>query len=204
MGIGEFLGGVTPIVRGHCDSCGFVRNIWVSELHLDEVPCDHRKRGCVGVLTKAYVGPKAGVPSHLSGSRRCSCPDETRAPDAASSSSSSSLGQASSGQQDVNEECPVCCEPLKMTDAAMRCRGCAGHRHYFHAACLASWIRQCQKDDNDPNCPICRGPLLVHKRRLGDFLRSAGGSLEQEEGPHCNVCMNMQKPPLEMRRAGLK
>eukprot|EP01047_Picozoa_sp_COSAG01_P032238 COSAG01_NODE_2321_length_7911_cov_39.033666_1_plen_384_part_00 len=74
------LKGLAPIVRGRCTECGFPRNLWVKELS-DTVPCDHRARGCCGVLEIAYKGPKKLIPPELTADA-CSC-DEREAREAA-------------------------------------------------------------------------------------------------------------------------
>lgn len=172
MGFGEWLDAATPIVRGQCTKCGFSRNIWVSELGEGDIKCDHRNRGCVGVLVKAYVGPKSGLPRHLT--QKCSCPDvrNSSVGSCSAAASSSSCCAAQLPEDHEEEECPICTEPIQFADAAMRCRGTGGKRHYFHETCLTGWIRQCREDGRQPDCPSCRGPLQVHKRRLGEFLQT--------------------------------
>jgi hypothetical protein len=64
--------GLTPVVRGRCTECGFVRNLWVKEL-AGVIPCDHRDNGCRGELKAAYSGPKKNVPPELSNPPQCSC-----------------------------------------------------------------------------------------------------------------------------------
>mmetsp|Transcript_45850 Transcript_45850/g.132780 ORF Transcript_45850/g.132780 Transcript_45850/m.132780 type:complete len:278 (+) Transcript_45850:35-868(+) len=70
-------------------------------------------------------------------------------------------------------DCAICCEPLLLTDAAMRCAGRAGCHHYGHAACLAKWVESCRRDGAAPSCPTCRGPLQLHRRRLREFLQQS-------------------------------
>merc|ERR1712187_69136 len=79
------------------------------------------------------------------------------------------------------DECSICTDNVLHADAAMRCLGNGGKNHYFHAACLAAWIRQCSQDGNGPTCPQCRGPVQVRARRLEDFLRDEGGKLKAED-----------------------
>jgi hypothetical protein len=71
----------------------------------------------------------------------------------------------------VVEDCPICQEALTPAQAAMRCRGGPTQKHhYYHAGCLAKWIQDARLKDESPTCPMCRGPLQVNTRRLGDFL----------------------------------
>jgi len=67
-------------------------------------------------------------------------------------------------------ECPVCMEAINEADAAMRCRGTGGHRHYFHSQCLSRWASTCQGNWSAATCPVCRGGVDVHSERLSDFL----------------------------------
>jgi len=78
-------------------------------------------------------------------------------------------------------ECAICCEDLNLADAAMRCLGDGGRKHYFHASCLAAWIRQCQRDGAEATCPNCRGPVQVRAHRLEEFLQDKRGQLSAED-----------------------
>jgi len=69
-------------------------------------------------------------------------------------------------------ECPVCMDPINPNDSAMRCRGDAGVCHLFHARCLTPWLETCRTRNTIASCPVCRGPVQVHKRRLQQFLES--------------------------------
>lgn len=97
--------------------------------------------------------------------------------DAPNSSSSPHL------QQECHDigACSICTEEIVLADAAMRCAGQGGKKHYFHAQCLTSWVRQCQTAGNGVTCPECRGPVQVQARRLEDFLRRKGGQLHVED-----------------------
>jgi len=81
-------------------------------------------------------------------------------------------GSASGGVESENEasECPICMEYIQPNDAAMRCVGVNGIHHYFHAGCLRRWISSAEERGQVSNCPICRGRLQFHGRRLQDFL----------------------------------
>eukprot|EP00927_Polykrikos_kofoidii_P034014 TRINITY_DN28857_c0_g1_i1.p1 TRINITY_DN28857_c0_g1~~TRINITY_DN28857_c0_g1_i1.p1 ORF type:complete len:345 (+),score=53.79 TRINITY_DN28857_c0_g1_i1:99-1037(+) len=245
---------LTPIVRGRCDRCGMSRNIWMNEI-VDDLPCDHRDRGCTGFLKICYTGPKAFFNESTSG---CTCPprahrgmEATMAgvpPSNAAATSVAGEGivpqliemgfpgnaavQASSrfssvepavewlmspeGQRAVETcgssgggtvadrsasgtpassaaaaastvptsevyECSICTEDMTNEDAAMRCNGVGGKKHYFHAHCLLSWVRQCQRDGNTPTCPECRGPVQIRPCRLSEFLEKKGSRLNHEE-----------------------
>eukprot|EP00930_Biecheleria_cincta_P077676 TRINITY_DN64988_c0_g1_i1.p1 TRINITY_DN64988_c0_g1~~TRINITY_DN64988_c0_g1_i1.p1 ORF type:complete len:477 (+),score=53.80 TRINITY_DN64988_c0_g1_i1:61-1491(+) len=48
---------------------------------------------------------------------------------------------------DGNFECPICLEPIAVTDPIRRCRP---NSHPFHAACFSTWAQI------DPTCPVCR------------------------------------------------
>lgn len=66
-------------------------------------------------------------------------------------------------------------------DSAMRCSGTGGRAHLFHAECLTEWLRSCQSRQQTPSCPVCRGPVQIHARRLRDFLSSdASRKLDDE------------------------
>ena len=73
------------------------------------------------------------------------------------------------GEEENEEECPVCMESISNTDACMRCSGSGGRHHYFHAHCLTRWIRQC-RDRDRPTCPVCRQNLEFNRGRLSEFL----------------------------------
>lgn len=77
--------------------------------------------------------------------------------------------------------CVICTEDLNLADAAMRCAGHHGKRHYFHVPCLTSWVRQCRQDNQAPTCPTCRGPLQVQTARLHEFLADQSGNLSAED-----------------------
>lgn len=85
--------------------------------------------------------------------------------------------------QDIDlGECAICCEELLFADAAMRCSGSGGKRHYFHAHCLTAWIRQCQQAGSEPpTCPECRGPVQIRPRRLEEFLQEKGSKLNEAD-----------------------
>merc|ERR1712216_397119 len=90
------------------------------------------------------------------------------------------MGAAGSASLDLGE-CTICTEELLLADAAMRCNGDGGKRHYFHAHCLTSWIRQCRSNNNEVTCPECRGPVQVRPQRLEEFLREKGERLRAED-----------------------
>jgi len=75
----------------------------------------------------------------------------------------------------LDDDCVICQEPLQLSDAAMRCAGHGGAHHYCHAACLAEWIGRCQREERQPECPTCRGPLQLNRRRLRHFLEGGTG-----------------------------
>eukprot|EP00667_Euglena_gracilis_P020594 EG_transcript_22321 len=95
------------------------------------------------------------------------------------------------------DDCPICQESICLADAAMRCFG-DGHdkRHYFHASCLAQWIRKCSAASARPTCPMCRGPIQVNSRRLGEFLSQKGGDLDEQDN---EVLRNLCRPPNQRR-----
>mmetsp|Transcript_79138 Transcript_79138/g.177311 ORF Transcript_79138/g.177311 Transcript_79138/m.177311 type:complete len:202 (-) Transcript_79138:26-631(-) len=78
-------------------------------------------------------------------------------------------------------QCSICTEDLLLQDAAMRCSGHGGKKHYFHSHCLAAWVRQCKRTGASATCPECRGPVQVRPRRLEEFLRKKGGCLDEED-----------------------
>lgn len=110
----------------------------------------------------------------------------TNDPATASCGSHSTLPSACSTAMDVDleeiGECSICTEELISADAAMRCAGSGGKRHYFHAHCLTEWVRQCQQAGNGPpTCPECRGPVQIRPRRLAEFLQEKGSKLSAED-----------------------
>eukprot|EP00812_Abedinium_dasypus_P005596 NODE_1702_length_1079_cov_252.522461.p1 GENE.NODE_1702_length_1079_cov_252.522461~~NODE_1702_length_1079_cov_252.522461.p1 ORF type:complete len:249 (-),score=64.74 NODE_1702_length_1079_cov_252.522461:252-998(-) len=179
-----FLDRISPVIRGLCDECGASRNIFIQELGGD-LPCHHYPRGCRGRLKMAYTGPKAFIPKELL--VRCRCAErEALAAGEVDADVGDSSAAASSGEMDVAllevADCSVCIEELHPADAAMRCAGLGGKRHYFHAACLTDWIRQCQRSDaNEASCPECRGPVQVQRRCLQEFLEDAHEGLNAED-----------------------
>jgi len=97
-----------------------------------------------------------------------------------------SAGAASSGssahacaQPEQIGECSICVEELYTSQAAMRCCGQGGRKHYFHAGCLNSWVQQCKQQGLQPTCPECRGPVQVRPVVLRRFLE--GGKLDEQE-----------------------
>mmetsp|Transcript_10217 Transcript_10217/g.20484 ORF Transcript_10217/g.20484 Transcript_10217/m.20484 type:complete len:283 (+) Transcript_10217:89-937(+) len=218
-----FLKTLAPIIRGRCDACGDSRNLWVSEMGAEAVPCSHRDRGCTGHYQVVYTGPKAFIPRELE-NVQCTCGSLPCAPggtlaallemgfseaaareaaercggvDAAvdwltasgaeasgapccASASSSQAACAGGAHEDIGE-CAICTEDLLLADAAMRCAGEGGKRHYFHAHCLTAWVRQCRGDGQVPTCPECRGPVQVRPRRLEEFLQQKGSKLDAED-----------------------
>lgn len=102
-----------------------------------------------------------------------------------SASASSAAAPAGVAQQPHPEEehgeCPICYEAISAGDAAMRCSGDGGIHHYFHAACLQQWIRQCRSGQS-ATCPVCRGTVQFNGQRLDAFLQSpSAGNLDEEE-----------------------
>ena len=88
-------------------------------------------------------------------------------------------GDAAGAEGAEAYECPVCFDDIAEDDAAMRCAGAGGRAHYFHAHCLSQWAEQCRGQWSDATCPVCRGGVEVHSRRLAQFLDSS----ESTEGP---------------------
>jgi hypothetical protein len=89
-------------------------------------------------------------------------------------------------EQETKEEyqCPVCFDSIHPSAAAMRCDGSGGHPHYFHAHCLSSWVRACRQQNNESNCPVCRGGVQIHEQRLEQFLESAEQQQQQQHQQH--------------------
>ena len=77
---------------------------------------------------------------------------------------------------EVDYECPVCFDSIEPQSATMRCDGSGGRCHYFHAHCLNSWIHACQQQGNSTNCPVCRGSVEIHGRRLEQFLQTTSAT----------------------------
>lgn len=173
---------VVPIIRGRCNVCGDSRNLWVSELGQDALPCNHRDRGCSGCYEVVYTGPKALLLAEHD-NVQCTC----RALALGGDASSGGVGERAAAADISSEasfpvgECSICTEELLPASAAMRCAGVGGKKHYFHAHCLGAWARQCQSGGIGASCPECRGPVQVRPRRLGDFLRDKGSQLGAED-----------------------
>eukprot|EP00931_Biecheleriopsis_adriatica_P102593 TRINITY_DN77538_c0_g1_i1.p1 TRINITY_DN77538_c0_g1~~TRINITY_DN77538_c0_g1_i1.p1 ORF type:complete len:223 (-),score=54.90 TRINITY_DN77538_c0_g1_i1:70-738(-) len=102
-------------------------------------------------------------------------------PEGQAASLAASNSQSSCAPAPEVEECSICCEDLVLADAAMRCAGHGGKKHYFHARCLTEWIRQCQRDGADVTCPECRGPVQIQQCRLREFMQEAGTRLGAED-----------------------
>mmetsp|Transcript_146316 Transcript_146316/g.469377 ORF Transcript_146316/g.469377 Transcript_146316/m.469377 type:complete len:290 (-) Transcript_146316:55-924(-) len=86
------------------------------------------------------------------------------------SASASGPVSAATLDESMLDECAICMEKLRLSDAAMRCAGSGGTHHYCHAKCLAQWAQRCRDEDRTPECPSCRGPLQLNRRRLRNFL----------------------------------
>jgi len=129
----------------------------------------------VAATIDADCGAGAPPPRPAAASSGPSPPSTASGPSAAASSAA--------GREEEVSECAICCEDLRMADAAMRCTGDGGRRrqHYFHAHCLSSWVRECQRTNSEATCPECRGPVQVRGRRLREFLEDKGGSMERED-----------------------
>lgn len=74
--------------------------------------------------------------------------------------------------ESTETDCPICMEALDFGEEAMRCTGQGGVRHLFHAHCLKEWALSCRRRGVPPSCPVCRGGVQVHSRRLEQFLTS--------------------------------
>lgn len=90
--------------------------------------------------------------------------------------------------------CPICTEDMNPNDAAMRCNGAAGRRHYFHVQCLTQWIQQCRRDGHAPTCPTCRGALQVQQKRLHDFLSGKGQKLDESDREVIDAMQDSAEP----------
>jgi len=104
------LKGLTPIVRGRCNCCGYSRNLWANELPGQDPLCDHASdRGCAGTLEVAYVGPKAMMPAELDRAHNhCSCGPGPSAPPVASCGPAASSGDvAMVSAADVAQLCDM-------------------------------------------------------------------------------------------------
>ena len=77
--------------------------------------------------------------------------------------------EADAAHEHKEMECPVCMEAINEADAAMRCRGIGGHRHYFHSQCLTRWAETIEGNWSTATCPVCRGGVeetTVQLRRM--------------------------------------
>ncbi|PON39675.1 43kDa postsynaptic protein [Parasponia andersonii] len=54
---------------------------------------------------------------------------------------------SSSGENNGNDECPICLEDFKKGDSCQVFPVC---NHVFHSVCIGNWLR------NNPTCPLCR------------------------------------------------
>lgn len=68
----DFLKGAKPVIRGQCDACSHARNVWVSEMGDEDIPCGHRNRGCPGFTRIVYRGPLSWMPAEFERGG-CSC-----------------------------------------------------------------------------------------------------------------------------------
>lgn len=131
-------------------------------------------RGLEGAVAVLLDGDLSTGPSQRSatGAASASAPRPPPPPHgtaAAPGTAAASSASAAPRGEDV-DDCAICMEQLRPSDAAMRCTGTGGNHHYCHAACLAGWAQQCRDRGKTPECPTCRGPLQTNRRRLRDFL----------------------------------
>lgn len=73
-----FLDNVKPIVRGRCEACGHLRNLWAKEMAEERLPCEHHAGGCPGEYRVVWTGPKGMLPVELRHAQ-CSCPSGSAA-----------------------------------------------------------------------------------------------------------------------------
>jgi len=62
----------------------------------------------------------------------------------------------------ITMECRICLGRIKDDSShTTACGACyfapCSTSHFFHDTCLQSWIRQCENDNREADCPICRG-----------------------------------------------
>lgn len=119
---------------------------------------------------KACASSKSDTRARTSGSFVSATRASAAAPVASRVSVSAASAHVKPAEPDEEDECAICFEELKRSDRAMRCDGKGGARHYGHAKCLEEWATKCRANGNTPSCPICRGSLQMHRRRLGRFV----------------------------------
>jgi len=226
---------MNPLIRGRCTSCGYSRNLWVTELPaLPDIDCDHVEM-CHGRMEVAYAGPKAFMSKELDRAHQvCACSERQAACGAGASRNEDvsrlcemgfaedavkqalaevdARGDCGAGRTEAALDrlmslpskataqcgtcnssspaehpgmdacvCAICTEDMEPANAAMRCSGQHGKRHYYHAHCLSQWIQQCRRDNQAPTCPECRGELQVRARRLQEFLSENSRKLSRED-----------------------
>ena len=64
--------------------------------------------------------------------------------------------------QGVRSRCHVCfqdniiaADATRIGDAAVKTK-CKPISHAFHVRCLVRWVKACEEDERDPDCPLCR------------------------------------------------
>jgi len=171
--------------NGLVEHMGLVENSSVSmELYAAILRDPEIGRHLAEACQSAEVDANGGASASSTSS--ASAPAAASSTTAASSSAAASAPPAPEGG--AADDCPICFSPIEPSEAAMRCSGDAGVHHYFHSHCMQEWIRQC-RNGQGPTCPICRGGIQFHARRLDQFLSGAGsaGLAEEERNffQHC-------------------
>ena len=69
-----------------------------------------------------------------------------------------------SKRDNENFKCIICFESLdlKKIDNSTE----LDFRHIFHEICLENWCNTCIKQDNKPNCPLCRKVIKVENLNI--------------------------------------
>ena len=55
----------------------------------------------------------------------------------------------------INEECAICITDNNSNSISLKCS------HGYHSDCIRGWVRQCNKQENIPRCPLCKDHIML-------------------------------------------
>ena len=54
----------------------------------------------------------------------------------------------------INEECAICITDNNSNSISLNCN------HTYHSKCIGPWIKQCNKIERIPQCPLCKATIV--------------------------------------------
>jgi len=54
----------------------------------------------------------------------------------------------------INEECAICITDNNTNSISLNCN------HTYHSKCIGPWIKQCNKIERIPQCPLCKATIV--------------------------------------------